>query len=159
MSTLTFDTLKFANRLKTAGVPSMHAEAEAEALSEVFEANLSELATKQDILEFATKQDIADLRRDMEGSAFALQQGFAKLRHDMDARFHDIDARFHDMDARFHDMDARFHDMDAKFEKTTVGLRNEMSEMKFELLKWIVGLAVAQTGLLLGLLKFFPINS
>ena len=136
MSTLTFDTLKFANRLKTAGVPSMHAEAEAEALSEVFEANLSELATKQ---------DIADLRRDMEGSAFALQQGFAKLRHDMDARFHD--------------MDARFHDMDAKFEKTTVGLRNEMSEMKFELLKWIIGLAVAQTGLLLGLLKFFPINS
>jgi len=152
MSTLTFDTLKFANRLKTAGVPSMHAEAEAEALSEVFEANLSELATKQDILEFATKQDIADLRRDMEGSAFALQQGFAKLRHDMDARFHD-------MDARFHDMDAKFHDMDAKFEKTTVGLRNEMSEMKFELLKWIIGLAVAQTGLLLGLLKFFPINS
>jgi uncharacterized protein (DUF885 family) len=145
MSTLTFDTLKFANRLKTAGVPSTHAEAEAEALSEVFEANLSELATKQDILEFATKQDIADLRRDMEGSAFALQQGFAKLRHDMDARFHN--------------MDARFHDMDAKFEKTIVGFRNEMSEMKFELLKWIIGLAVAQTGLLLGLLKFFPINS
>ena len=145
MSTLTFDTLKFANRLKTAGVPSMHAEAEAEALSEVFEANLSELATKQDILEFATKQDIADLRRDVEGSTFALQQGFAKLRHDMDARFHD--------------MDARFHDMDAKLEKITVGLRNEMSEMKFELLKWIIGLAVAQTGLLLGLLKFFPINS
>jgi len=44
MSTLTFDTLKFANRLKTAGVPPVHAEAEA--LSEVFETNLSELATK-----------------------------------------------------------------------------------------------------------------
>jgi len=37
MSTLTFDTLKFANRLKTAGVPAVQAEAEADALSEVLE--------------------------------------------------------------------------------------------------------------------------
>lgn len=43
MTTVTFDTLKFANRLKSAGVPSQQAEAEAEALAEVFEANLKEL--------------------------------------------------------------------------------------------------------------------
>jgi len=86
MSTLTFDTLKFANRLKTAGVPSVQAEAEAEALSEVFETNLSELATNKDI---------------------------------------DI----------------------------------KLANMKFELLKWMIGLAVAQAGLIIGLLKFFPINS
>ncbi len=49
MSALTFNTLKFANRLKTAGVPAQQAEAEAEALSEVFEANLSELVTKGDL--------------------------------------------------------------------------------------------------------------
>jgi hypothetical protein len=50
MTTITFDTLKFANRLKAAGVPPQQAEAEAEALSEVFEANLRELVTK-DILQ------------------------------------------------------------------------------------------------------------
>jgi hypothetical protein len=49
MATVTFDTLKFANRLKDAGVPATHAEAEAKALSEVFETNLSELATKEDL--------------------------------------------------------------------------------------------------------------
>jgi len=49
MATVTFDTLKFANRLKDAGVPAAHAEAEAKALSEVFETNLSELATKEDL--------------------------------------------------------------------------------------------------------------
>jgi len=49
MSTLTFDTLKFANRLKIASVPPVQTEAEAEALSEVFEANWSELTTKRDI--------------------------------------------------------------------------------------------------------------
>jgi len=44
MSTFTFDTLKFANRLKTAGVPP--AQAEASALSEVFETNVGNLLLK-----------------------------------------------------------------------------------------------------------------
>src|SRR5260364_40473 len=44
-----FDTLRVANRLKAVGVPSAQAEAEAEVLSEVFEVNLKELATKEDL--------------------------------------------------------------------------------------------------------------
>lgn len=56
MSAITFDTLKFANRLKEAGVPSAQAEAEAVALSEVFDVNLKELATKEDL-----KRDLAEL--------------------------------------------------------------------------------------------------
>jgi len=115
MSTLTFDTLKFANRLKTAGVPAVQAEAEADALSEVLETNLGELATKADLREVETglRHEISDLRKDM----------------------------------------------DTKFEKTESTFRQEMTNMKFELLKWMIGLLVAQTGLLLALLKFFPINS
>ena len=54
MSAMTFDTLKFANRLKSAGVPSAQAEAEAEALAEVFDANLKELATREDIKRLET---------------------------------------------------------------------------------------------------------
>ena len=49
MATITFDTLKFANKLKSAGVVSEHAEAEAEALAELFEINLKEVATEEDI--------------------------------------------------------------------------------------------------------------
>jgi len=122
MSTLTFDTLKFANRLKTAGVPAVQAEAEADALSEVLETNLSELATKSDLREVETglRHEISDLRKDM---------------------------------------DAGFAGVDAKLEKTESAFRQEMTNMKFELLKWMIGLLVAQTGLLLALLKFFPINS
>jgi len=97
MSTLTFDTLKFANQLKAAGVPADHAEAEAKALSEVLETNLNDLVTNKD--------------------------------------------------------------MDARLQKTESVLRQEMANLKFELLKWIIGLAVAQAGLIIGLLKFFPINS
>jgi hypothetical protein len=35
----------------------------------------------------------------------------------------------------------------------------KLANLKFELLKWLIGLAVAQAGLIIGLLKFFPINS
>ena len=49
MATITFDTLKFVRRLKAAGVSEQHAEAEAEALAEVFSEALDiQLATKAD---------------------------------------------------------------------------------------------------------------
>jgi hypothetical protein len=53
MTTITFDTLKFANRLKAAGVPPQQAEAEAEVLAEVLAeaVKTSDLATKNDISE------------------------------------------------------------------------------------------------------------
>jgi Tfp pilus assembly protein PilO len=49
MAAITFDTLKYANRLKAAGAEPRIAEAEAEALAEVFELNLNEVATREDL--------------------------------------------------------------------------------------------------------------
>ena len=49
MIAITFDTLKYANKLKAAGAESRIAEAEAEALAEVFELNLKEVATRKDL--------------------------------------------------------------------------------------------------------------
>lgn len=50
MSTITFDTLKFVEKLKAGGVPDAQAKAEAEALVSAFsEAMDSQLATKNDI--------------------------------------------------------------------------------------------------------------
>lgn len=60
MATLTFDTLKFANRLKSAGYSSEQAEAQAEALSELIEVNLRDLATKDDL-----DRTRGDLHRDI----------------------------------------------------------------------------------------------
>src|SRR5260364_154058 len=91
-----FDTLRIANRLKAVGVPSAQAEAEAEVLSEVFEVNLKELATKEDLR--ATKED---LRREN-----------GDLRKDIDTK---------------------------------------LANMKFDLLRWFFGIALAQTGLLVAL--------
>ena len=56
MTTITFDTLKFARRLQQAGVSEKQATAEAEAINEAFsEALDSQLATKQDINELSVK--------------------------------------------------------------------------------------------------------
>jgi len=50
VATITFDTLKFVEKLTAAGVPEAHAKAEAEALVSAFsEAMDSPLATKSDI--------------------------------------------------------------------------------------------------------------
>ena len=53
MSTITFDTLKFAKKLESAGMTQATAEAFAEAQSEAFEelTKTKELATKNDLLE------------------------------------------------------------------------------------------------------------
>ena len=61
---MTFDTLKFANKLKSAGVPDKQAEAEAEALSEVLEINLKELVTKEH-LDIKLQQELAPVRTDL----------------------------------------------------------------------------------------------
>lgn len=51
MTTITFDTLKFVERLKAAGVPEEQAKAEVEALSEALSETIAvrELATKTDL--------------------------------------------------------------------------------------------------------------
>ena len=49
MTTITFDTLKFVEKLEKAGVPRDQAKAEAEALTEVLDAGSANLASQTDI--------------------------------------------------------------------------------------------------------------
>lgn len=66
MSTIAFDTLKYAERLEKAGLTREQAGAMAEAQKEVFaEALESQLATKADIQ--AARAEIGSLRIDVDG--------------------------------------------------------------------------------------------
>ncbi len=91
LSVFTFNSLEFAKGLEVAGVPREHAEAQAHALSKVFEANTRELATKDNMqtLEANLRAEITDLRKDM------------------DVKFATVDARFSTIDARFVTVDAK----------------------------------------------------
>jgi len=99
MPTVTFDTLKFANQLKTAGVPVTHAEAEAKALSEVFETNLGELATKEDLrheidgLRHEMKELETGLRHEVKELETGLRHEIGDLRKDMDTKLEKLELR------------------------------------------------------------------
>ncbi len=55
MATITFDTLKFVEKLKAAGVPEAQAKAEVEALQEALGA--AEVATKRDVERVESKME------------------------------------------------------------------------------------------------------
>lgn len=67
MTTITFDTLEFAEELKAAGIPDEQAKAQARALSKALESK--GLATQYDVelvrRDMATKDDIAKLDKEL----------------------------------------------------------------------------------------------
>lgn len=145
MAAVAFDTLKFANRLKAVGIPFAQAEAEAEVLSEIFDLNLKELATKEDL-----HREIDGLHKDVNAKFVNLEQRIDSkheaLRKDMDNKFVNLEQRIdakHDAlrkdmvsanEALRKDVEAKFIFMEGKF----VALTTEMSAMK-----WILGFVAA----------------
>jgi hypothetical protein len=61
MPAIAFDTLKFANKLKEAGVPDKQAEAQAATMAEALQVNLESLATKEQV-----DRQGADVRKEIE---------------------------------------------------------------------------------------------
>lgn len=73
MTTITFDTLKFSNTLKAAGVPPAQAEAEATVLAEVLEVNLKELVTKEDL-----RRDLKEMEQRLDSRFLELENKLVK---------------------------------------------------------------------------------
>lgn len=102
MTTITFDTLKFVERLKAGGVGEAQARAEAEALV----AALSEVATAQ----FATQADVARLERKIDGlevKIAALEAKFATLEAKLDTRFSALEIKISALAARLDTLELR----------------------------------------------------
>ena len=95
MAAITFDTLKFSNRLKQAGVPPAQAEAEAEALAEVFEVNTAALSTKQDVeqLEGRVDNKFELLRRDISGMEGRFDSKLANVEERFNNRLEKLELR------------------------------------------------------------------
>jgi hypothetical protein len=104
MTSVTFDTLRFAKKLQKSGLTEEQAEVFADALKE---AVTDELVTKADL---------------------------QALRHDLDLRFHELDLRFHELDGRFHEIDMRFQDVDKRFQSLIQGLdlRSQSIDARFQ---------------------------
>ena len=107
MAAIAFDTLKYARKLKAAGVPDQQAEAQAEIMAEAFLFNVEALVTK-DYLDarFAEQEARMDVRLVDHGAR--MEAGFAEVETRMDARFAQQDVRFAQVDTRFVEMDGKF---------------------------------------------------
>ena len=117
MATLAFDSLKYARRLKDAGVPESQAEVQAELMAEAFGFYADNIVTKEYL-------DIA-LR-----AAFAEQDAkFEKRFAAIDQRFIDIDQRFAAIDQRFAAIDQHFRAIDQQFADLRTGLKAELETM------------------------------
>jgi ribosome recycling factor len=101
MAMATFDTLKFANTLKAAGVPDKQAEAQAVAFAEIIQVNIGALTTKED-LDRASKTSKADLeqtakdiRQDIKSLRDELKQEIKSLRDELKQEIKDESQKLH----------------------------------------------------------------
>ena len=82
MAVATFDTLKFANTLKAAGVPERQAEAQAVAFAEVIQINLKDLVSNEDL-----GQAVGEIKREIrevaESSERNLKSAVDDLKRDI----------------------------------------------------------------------------
>ena len=105
MKATVIDTLRYANRLKEAGVETGQAEAMSRALNDELTEGL------------VTKTDLDNAVSELGGQIDALDARFEIRFAEVDAKFAELEGRF---DARFAEMDgkfeARFAEMDGKFE-------------------------------------------
>ncbi|BBO60232.1 hypothetical protein MPB2EB_1372 [Mycoavidus sp. B2-EB] len=133
MAMAIFDTLRCSKRLQEAGVPTAQAEAEAEVLSEVFAVNLQELVTQKDLL--ATKEELRHEIKD--------------VRNDLSNQIKDVRNELNNK------IDGVRNELSNKIDGVRNELSHEIKDLRFGLLKWIIGLAIAQSGLL-SVFKFWP---
>ena len=126
MTTLAFDSLRYARRLREAGVPEPQADVQAELMAEAFGFYADNILTKDHF----------------EG---VLNSRFGEFRAQMDQRFAEQDAKFDKrlaeqnakLDQRFANIDRRFSEQDAKFE----GRFGKLERASF-LHTWMLGILV-----------------
>lgn len=118
MSTITFDTLTYANTLKAAGVESAIAEAHAKANAELFRGLIEDtLATKQDVLNLEQRLEskIDHLEHRLEDKIkildHKLEDSIQKLHHKLEDNIQKLDHKIENLE---HKLGNKIKDMETK---------------------------------------------
>ena len=140
MAVVTFDTLKFANTLKTAGVPAQQAEAQAVAFAEVIQGNFKDLATKEDLAlaKNELKQDIAQVRTE-------LKQEIAQVRTELKQDIALVRTELAQVRTELkQDNESLEQRLGSRIDLVGAEVKNLRTELKGELtlLKWMFGVGV-----------------
>ena len=144
MSVATFDTLKFANTLKAAGVPEKQAEAQAVAFAEVIQINFKDQATKGDLV--ATAKDVRQELKDVE----------QRLTARIDVVEQSLTAKIKDSEQG---LTAKIKDVEqgltAKIDGSIAEVKVQIAQVKGELVlvRWMLGVLVG--GVVAVLIRLF----
>ena len=127
MATLAFDSLRYARRLREAGVPEPQADAQAELMAEAFGFYADNIVTR-DYLD-------AVLRAGFGEQA----QRFERI----ETRLNTLEARLDALDARLDKLDARLDKLDARLDKFVTRLEKlEPLRIQATLHSFMLGLVV-----------------
>ena len=137
MAIATFDTLKFANTLKAAGVPDKQAEAEANAFAEIIQIQVKDLATKADL-----DRQSEGLNREIGDSKKDLKQEIAEVRKDLKQEIAEVKK----------DLKQEIADLRKEVTSDIEVLRAKMTG-EFLLLKWMITALI--TGVMAMVIRMF----
>ena len=124
------DTLTYAKRLIQAGMPQQQAEVQAQVFREVIESNL------------ATKRDIAEVKADIE-----------RVKADIERVKADIERVKADIEKVRAELKADIERVKADIAKVKAELELKIERTKAELIKWIMGMLIAQSAVIVGLMQ------
>jgi len=95
------------------GVDRDLADALALAFDEMYHAQMSEVATKEDVK--ALREDMKMLMQMMDKRFEAVERRFEDMNKRFEEFLHYVDRRFEDINKRFEDINKRFEDMNKRF--------------------------------------------
>jgi predicted amino acid-binding ACT domain protein len=145
VATLTFDKLAYVDRLQAAGMGEREARALAEGLDQALR---EEVATRTDIA--AVRTDLAAVKTELSVDIAAvkteLSVDIAAVRTELSA---EIAAVKTELSVKIAAVDTRLSTVEHK-------LRVEIQTAKHDVLRWMAGMAFAQTGLTVALIRLLP---
>lgn len=143
MKATVIDTLRYANRLKNAGVEPGQAEAMSRALNnELTEGLVTKADLDNAVSELGGKIDALDAKFEVRFAE--VDARFAEMEGKFDVRFAEMEGKFAEMEGKFVGMEGKFAGMDGKFEAVDAkidGLRSQ-NRYVFLVLALIAGLSL-----------------
>lgn len=70
---------------------------------------------------------------------------------EFDLKFKEVEARIRGVEARIKEVEARIKEVEASIKQVEA----KIGQSEGNIIKWVIGMMIAQTGLMFGLLKFF----
>ena len=145
MATLTFDKLAYVDRLQAAGM----GEREARALAEGLDQALRE--------EVATRTDIAAVRTDLAAVKTELSVDIAAVKTELSVDIAAVKAELSaEIAAVKTELSVKIAAVDTRLSTVEHKLRVEVQTANHDVLRWMVGMAFAQTGLTVALIRLLP---